>query len=358
MSRHIAIAATLTLIAMVGAGCNNSRSPRPAGDDGFGPAEPAGYSAMADTSVTDTTATADTEPGDPEIDEATAIKSDAQAPLSIPSRRFTTRQQALDFMQSSGYWELYRGGILPQMVEDNLDYADRLLNSPYDYFIVADKQSMHVILYDRYGHKVKQYPMAAARNFGTKHKKSDCRTPEGFFIAQGIYDSTDWLYTDDNGHTSKTRGVYGPRFIRVKAPVTSTCGIHGTGSPGSLGKRVSHGCMRVSNESIMDLVSYATAGMPIIVNPGDRDVAVNRSEGYDIKQIHTGVASKSTQSQTKGSGNDTDNARPSRPDDSADPAGNSKRPGQDSLSHPAPTTPIVTPEVNRAPDEPTTDTLR
>lgn len=44
----------------------------------------------------------------------------------------------------------------------------------------------------------------------------------------------------------------------------------------------------------MDLVSYASAGMPIIVNPGDRDMAVNRTEGYKIKQIHTGLTQSSS----------------------------------------------------------------
>ena len=232
--------------------------------------------------------------GDPKIDENDRLADEDVEQVGIPRRRFQTKQQALEFMRESGHWSEYSTGIILPMLDDNFVYADRLLNNKYDYFIVADKQSMHVALFDRYGNLVKSYPMAAARNFGTKHRRGDCRTPEGFFYAQGIYDSTDWLYTDDNGHTSPTKGVYGPRFIRVKADVTSAVGIHGTGSPGSVGRRVSHGCMRLSNESILDLVKYAKTGMPIIVNPSDRDQAVNRSEGYTIGQIDIGLAASAS----------------------------------------------------------------
>lgn len=230
---------------------------------------------------------------DPVIDESTKIDTDSadtQKPddLSIPPRRFSTVAEATDFMKNSGHYAQYQSGIIPRMLEENFPYADRLLNNRHNYFIVVDKASMNVILYDKYGNEVKVYRMACGRNFGHKKGKADCRTPEGFFTAQGIYDSTDWLYTDDNGHTSQTRGQFGPRFIRLLTPVTSQVGIHGTGSPRSLGNRVSHGCIRISNESILELVRYARAGMPIIVNPSQRDMAVNRAEHRDVPRITTG----------------------------------------------------------------------
>lgn len=228
---------------------------------------------------------------DPNIDASTAIGDTLPgepSELGIPARRFANRDEALRFMKNSGHWDEYATGIiLPMLDGETFEYADRLLNNGYKYFIVVDKQSMSVALFDRFGNLVHAYPMACARNYGTKRKRSDCRTPEGFFYAQGVYDSTDWLYTDDNGYTSPTRGVYGPRFIRICADVTATCGIHGTGSPGSIGRRVSHGCVRVNNASILDLVKYAKAGMPIIINPSDRDMAVNRSEGNHVIQINT-----------------------------------------------------------------------
>lgn len=200
---------------------------------------------------------------------------------------FATAQDAIKYMESSPDAGKYASGIFHRMADENLPYLTKLLNNPYDYFIVVDKQIMRVILFDKYGREVLGYGMACARNYGTKHKKADSRTPEGFFSAEGIYDSTDWLFTNDNGYTSPARGQFGPRFIRVKNPVTTQIGIHGTASPGSIGHRVSHGCIRVKNENILELVKYVTPGMPIIINPSTRDSQVNKNEGYHVSYITT-----------------------------------------------------------------------
>lgn len=200
---------------------------------------------------------------------------------------FATAADAIDYMRESGHWDAYSQGIIPAVAEESLDYATRLLNNEYNRFIVVDKGRMEVILYDRYGRVEKQYGMACAKNFGTKHRRADSRTPEGFFTAEGIYDSTDWLFTDDNGKTSDKKGQFGPRFIRLRCPNTSQIGIHGTVAPWSIGHRVSHGCIRITNENILELVKLVEVGMPIIVSPGTRDMKVNRSEGYDIPSITT-----------------------------------------------------------------------
>lgn len=181
----------------------------------------------------------------------------------------------------------YAGGIIPVIAENVPEYADKLLASQYDKFLVVDKASMRVILYNRYGQELRAYDMACAKNYGTKHKKGDSRTPEGFFSVQGIYDSTDWLFTDDNGVQSKKKGQFGPRFIRLRIPGTSQIGIHGTCSPWSIGHRASHGCIRLTNENILELVELVEPGMPAIVLPGKRDRKVNREEGYLIPYFPT-----------------------------------------------------------------------
>ena len=129
--------------------------------------------------------------------------------------------------------------------------------------------------------------MACGKNYGTKQGDWDSRTPEGFFSAEGVYNSSEWLFKDKNGRVSPTKGQYGPRFIRLKTPVTSGVGIHGTCSPGALGRRVSHGCIRIKNENILELVQYVEKGMPIIVNPSKKDAAVNESAGYNVSKITT-----------------------------------------------------------------------
>lgn len=201
--------------------------------------------------------------------------------------RFGNRHDILTWLDSSADAANYKGGIMRVIAENVPDYADKLIASTFSKFIVVDKASMRVILYNKYGHLIKAFDMACAKNYGTKHKKADSRTPEGFFSAEGVYDSTEWLFTDDNGVTSKKKGQFGPRFIRIKIPGTSQIGIHGTCAPWSIGHRVSHGCIRLTNENILELVKDVEPGMPIIVLPGKRDRAVNREEGYHIEYFPT-----------------------------------------------------------------------
>ena len=198
---------------------------------------------------------------------------------------FLDADEALLYMEKSSHAKQYKEGILPRMARENLPYCERLMNNRFDYFIVVDKASMRVLLYNRYGVKEKEYTCACARNYGHKAKKGDCRTPEGFFYAGETFDSTDWLYTDDNGYTSPVRGQYGPRFIRIKGDKNLPVGIHGTCSPWALGRRCSHGCIRIHNDNILELVKYVQPNMPIIINPGPKDMSVNEAEGREIPVI-------------------------------------------------------------------------
>ena len=220
------------------------------------------------------------------IDTVDTIIVDTVEIDTLPPRKyFHDSISALKFVKSEEYRNSYKGSIIPQMIKDYFPYAQKLLNSKYQRFIVVDKYSMRVMLFDRMGRLERAYKMACARNYGTKHEKGDERTPEGFFSVENIYDSTDWLFVDDNGKKSDIKGQFGPRFIRLRIPGTSQIGIHGTCSPRSIGWCCSHGCIRITNEQIMELVELVEPGMPVIVNPGRRDTKTNLEEGFDVPWI-------------------------------------------------------------------------
>lgn len=223
----------------------------------------------------------------PEIVDTVATDT-AKRDDGTPYMHFDTADAARKYMESSPQASRYQSGIIWKILNDNLEYAEKLLNNTHDRFLIVDKGSMRVIVYDKYGVEELNYGICCARNFGTKHKKGDARTPEGFFSVEGVYDSTDWLFTNDNGYTSPAKGQFGPRFIRLKIPNTSQIGLHGTAAPGSIGRRSSHGCIRLTNENILQLVKLVEKGMPVIVSPGPRDKAVNDREGYSIYSVNTG----------------------------------------------------------------------
>ena len=207
----------------------------------------------------------------------------AQEKKEEPKKTYATTEAQLNYMKNSGNWAKYSTGILPDMASDAPAYLEKILASGKNNFIIVDKGKMHLFLYDKFGNIVKKYPIACAKNYGNKRGKGDSRTNEGYFPAQGVFDSRDWLFTNDAGYTSPAKGVYGPWFIRVIHPI----GIHGTSSPGSIGKRVSHGCIRVTNDNITELIKYVEKDTPIIVSPGPKDMAVNAKEGRPTLAVVT-----------------------------------------------------------------------
>ncbi|MDE5840319.1 MAG: L,D-transpeptidase [Muribaculaceae bacterium] len=214
-------------------------------------------------------------------------KQDSILPKIKPYYTFYSAAGAIQFMMESENSKEYARGILPQMAHDELSYVEKIINNEHDGFIVVDKSRMKVIKFNRFGVEEESFGMACAKNYGTKHTKGDSRTPEGFFTVKQIQNSTDWHYVDDNGKVSEKTGEFGPRFIRLNIPHITSIGIHGTSAPWSIGGRRSHGCIRLTNENIMRLVDMVETGMPVIITPGKKDMAVNKSEGYDIPSIST-----------------------------------------------------------------------
>ena len=217
----------------------------------------------------------------------TEIMTDSLINTEPVYHHFETPAEAIAFMQESENSENYARGILPQMAMDELSYAEKLLNNEYDGFIVIDKSRMKLIKFNKYGEEEHIFGMACAKNYGTKHKNGDSRTPEGFFSVKQIQNSTDWKYVDDEGNVSSKTGEFGPRFFRLQIPGITCIGIHGTAAPWSIGGRRSHGCIRLTNENIMKVVEMVEPGMPVIITPGKKDMAVNKAEGYDIPKINT-----------------------------------------------------------------------
>ena len=205
-------------------------------------------------------------------------------PQEPPKLIISGAEAQMKYMKDSENWKKYESGILPQMTQDAPEYVQKIFETEGKRFIIVDKAKMKLFLYDPYGNVEKSYGIACAMNYGTKQRKGDSRTTEGFHYVKGVFDSTNWLYTNDAGYTSPTRGVYGPRFIRLNIPYI---GIHGTGSAGSIGRRVSHGCIRLTNDNIMELVKYVEEGMPVIISPGPKDIAVNEKDGYKILAVAT-----------------------------------------------------------------------
>ena len=213
-------------------------------------------------------------------DSTKAVKPDT----TVAKIKLPTTEAQLAHMRTSGSWDKYQNGILPKMAEDVPEYSEKILQANKR-FIIVDKGKMKLFLYDPYGNILKSYGIACARNYGDKQGSWDSRTIEGYFEAEGLYDSKTWRFRNASGRIASGPGVFGPWFLRVKGSI----GIHGTSSPSSIGKRCSHGCIRVTNDNIRDLIQYVGKGTPIIVSPGPKDMAVNKSAGIYKPSVVTEI---------------------------------------------------------------------
>lgn len=70
-------------------------------------------------------------------------------------------------------------------------------------------------------------------------------------------------YTIINKQPNPPRHVFGVLWMGLSRP---HYGIHGTNNPSSIGKSVSHGCIRMFNHDVLELSSRVPIGTRVIIH--------------------------------------------------------------------------------------------
>ena len=142
-------------------------------------------------------------------------------------------------------------------------------------FLIVDKMNLMLNVVNLNGDTIKHFPIAVGTNLGDKEKVGDFKTPEGLFTIQRIEDSKSWKYDFEYDDLGPVPGAYGPYFIRLRVPKHKGIGIHGTHDNSTIGKRVSHGCIRMKNEDLLQLVEMVSTGIPVMINEDKIDESKN-----------------------------------------------------------------------------------
>ena len=129
-------------------------------------------------------------------------------------------------------------------------------------WIKVDKDALKLYLRKGGDEILKTYPIAIGKKEGPKKSRTDLITPAGIFkIWRVIEDATQLVYDPkwfgEPGEPQK--GAYGAKLISFYNPWEIA--IHGTNAPSSIGKRVTHGCIRLRNRDIIELCKYVKPGM-------------------------------------------------------------------------------------------------
>lgn len=110
-----------------------------------------------------------------------------------------------------------------------------------DYRIIVDLSDRHLYLIDNHM-IVKSYPVGIGRML--------TQTPEGEFTIVNK--------APDPG------GPFGAFWMGLSKP---HYGIHGTNDPSSIGKVVSHGCIRMHNRDVLELSRLVPIGTRVTIRP-------------------------------------------------------------------------------------------
>lgn len=119
----------------------------------------------------------------------------------------------------------------------NYYYPWPLYRGVYSITINTSTRTLHLFLDGKW---IKSFPVAVG--------KSSTPTPKGTFKIKNK--------AVDPG------GPFGVRWMGLTAPGGSY-GIHGTNNPASIGKAVSHGCVRMYNKDIMEIFPLIPVGTTV-----------------------------------------------------------------------------------------------
>ncbi len=151
---------------------------------------------------------------------------------------------------------------------------------PNERWLEVVKKERKIFL--RQGDQVlKTYRVAIGSGKGTKKSPIDKITPVGTFTIRRVADASQWIFDPKvfNEPGEPQKDVYGRWAISFRNPWNLA--IHGTNAPWSIGKAVTHGCIRMKNSDIEELVRHVKPGMKLVIR--EKAVKPKKSEEKALK---------------------------------------------------------------------------
>lgn len=108
---------------------------------------------------------------------------------------------------------------------------------------------------------IKSYPVAVGR--------AGWETPKGNFQVMQMLQNPKWInpLTDEAIPGGDPENPLGRYWIGFWTNGKNWIGLHGTPTPSSVGRAVSHGCVRMYNKDIEELFAQVSVGTPVTVVP-------------------------------------------------------------------------------------------
>lgn len=172
----------------------------------------------------------------------------------------------------------------PETVDLNREILNAFSLTGDGDFLLIDKGTKTLQVYDDYN-QVSKFYITIGKEPGNKLKPGDNRTPEGIFTVKSIEPSSHWFYDFKDDSIGSIEGAFGPWFIRIEVPGFRGIGIHGFIDDTTLGTRNSHGCIRLNNDELLELVKLVKPGIPVVILPDKHDRMVNNESIVDCSTL-------------------------------------------------------------------------
>ena len=191
---------------------------------------------------------------------------DSASHLRIPMHSELSREECIVFIKDMKLKTVFLAFLLA------LSGIVVLAQDKGAYSLLVDKGAFTLSVLDSAGVAVAVYPVATGLNPGPKKRSGDHKTPEGSFSVTWIQNTKGVMYDYHDGKGKVE--AYGPYFIHLRTPGFKAIGIHGTcpERDDRIGTRDSHGCIRLHNEDLLELLPYVKKGTVVKIVPGPEDL--------------------------------------------------------------------------------------
>ncbi len=133
--------------------------------------------------------------------------------------------------------------------------ASDVTTSKHEYRIVVQLTAHKITVFNRDGVFLEE-PIGVGRG--------PTPTPVGVYYTKELLQPPN----PNGGYGAYAYGISGfSNVLTDFAGGDGVVGIHGTNDPGTLGKDVSHGCIRMSNTGITRLAKALPLGVPVVIEP-------------------------------------------------------------------------------------------
>lgn len=142
--------------------------------------------------------------------------------------------------------------------------------------IMIDIASQHLFLYDEHDRCVRQYPISSGKK-GVGEEKGSEKTPRGQHVIHQKFGEGAPIFsifrarvaTGEIWHVDMPAGDFVLSRILwlsgVQTPLDRYIYIHGTHDEKNIGTPLSHGCIRMRNEDMIDLFDRVIIGESVII---------------------------------------------------------------------------------------------